>query len=107
MGVRQRELPAERPGHDADQVGLLGHSAGAGIVAAVATDPQFLEHAGSVWQAQMDAFADKLRGAGVDVQIIDATGYSHGDVNQLIGSTTDPIMTKPATAFFERCFAKG
>ena len=53
-----------------------------------------------------DAFADKLRGAGVDVQIIDATGYSHGDVNQLIGSTTDPIMTKPVTAFFERCFAK-
>jgi hypothetical protein len=56
--------------------------------------------------ANMDAFADKLRGAGVDVQIIDATGYSHGDVNQLIGSTTDPIMTKPVTAFFERCFAK-
>jgi len=166
---------AKEYGLDADQVGLLGHSAGAGIVAAVATDEQFLENAGlgldslrcafpddinfdvaqgirfggnlavisrqafgddpavwddaspinhiepgkdippmlltrragPIWQTQMDAFADKLRGAGVDVQIIDATGYSHGDVNQLIGSTTDPIMTKPVTAFFERCFAKG
>jgi acetyl esterase/lipase len=166
---------AKRYGLDPDRVGLLGHSAGAGIVAAVATDEQFLENAGLglhalqcafpddinfdvaqgirfggnlafisrqafgddpavwedaspinhvefgkdippmlltrrgglVWQRQMDAFAAKLRGAGVDVRIIDATGYSHGDVNQLIGSTTDSIMTKPVTAFFERCFAKG
>ena len=165
---------AKEYGLDPDQVGLLGHSAGAGVVAAVATDEQFLEKAGLgldalqcafpddinfdvaqgirfggnlafisrqafgddpavwddaspinhvepgkdippmlltrrgglVWQRQMDAFADKLRGAGIDVQIIDATGYTHADVNQLIGSTTDPIMTKPVTAFFERCFAK-
>ena len=162
-------------GLDADRVGLLGHSAGAGIVAAVATDERFLENAGlgldsmrcafpddtegfdvaariangglparlyrfvfgtdpAAWNdaspinhvargkdippmlltqrgepsrvAQLQAFADKLRGTGVDVEVIDATGYSHGDVNQLIGSTTDPIMTKPVTAFFERCFAK-
>jgi len=166
---------AKKYGLDPHQVGILGHSAGAGIVAAVATDERFLEHAGlgldslrcafpddinfdvaqgitfggplavisrqafgddpavwqqaspishvergkgippmlltrragPVWQAQMEAFADALRGAGVDVQIIDATGYSHTDVNRLIGSTTDPIMTKPVTAFFERCFAKG
>jgi len=165
---------AKRYGLDPDQVGLLGHSAGAGIVAAVATDEQFLEQAGlgldtlrcafpddinfdvaqgirfggnlgfisrqafgddpavwddaspinhvepgkdippilltrrgaPAWQAQMDAFAAKLQGAGVDVQIIDATAYSHAQVNQLIGSTADPVMTKPVTAFFERCFAK-
>jgi arylformamidase len=165
---------ASKYGIDPDRVGLLGHSAGAGIVAAVATDEQFLEHAGlgldalrcafpddisfdvteavrigghyadisrqafgddpdvwaeaspinhvekgkgippvllvrragPWWQRQMDAFADKLRGAGVDVQIIDATGYSHNQVNRLIGSTTDPVMTAPVTTFFERCFAK-
>jgi hypothetical protein len=57
--------------------------------------------------AQLQAFADALRGAGVEVQIIDATGYSHRDVNELIGSTADPVMTKPVTAFFERCFAEG
>ena len=175
MGVRQRELPAERPGHDADQVGLLGHSAGAGIVAAVATDERFLENAGlgldslrcafpddtegfdvaariangglparlyqfvfgtdpAAWNeaspinhvargkdippmlltqrgepsrvVQLQAFAEALRGAEVDVQVIDATGYSHMDVNELIGSTTDTVMTKPVTAFFDRCFEK-
>ena len=165
---------AKQYGIDRDEVGLLGHSAGAGIVAAVATDEQFLEKAGfgldslqcafpddinfdvaqgirfggnlafisrqafgddpavwddaspinhvepgkgippilltrrgaPAWQAQMDAFAARLRGAGVDVQIIDATGYSHAQVNRLIGSTADPVMTTPVTAFFERCFAK-
>jgi acetyl esterase/lipase len=160
---------------DPDQVGILGHSAGAGIVAAVATDEQFLEEAGlgldalrcafpddtegfdvaaritnggrasllyssvfgtdpAGWRdaspinhvergkdippmlltqrgepsrvAQLESFADALRGAGVDVEVIDATGYSHGDVNRLIGSTTDPVMTKPVTTFFDRCFAE-
>ncbi len=55
--------------------------------------------------AQMQAFADELRAAGVDVQVIDASGYTHGDVNRLIGSTTDPVMTKPVTDFFTKCFA--
>jgi len=166
---------AKRYDIDPEQVGILGHSAGAGIVAAVATDGQFLENAGlgldalqcafpddtegfdvaariangglparlyqfvfgtdpAGWKdaspinhvargkdippmlltqrgepsrvAQLQAFADRLRGAGVDVQVIDATGYSHMDVNELIGSTTDPVMTKPVTAFFDQCFAK-
>jgi acetyl esterase/lipase len=165
---------AKQYGLDPDQVGILGHSAGAGIVAAVATDEQFLENAGlgldalrcafpddisfdvtkavaigghyaeisrqafgddpdvweqaspinhveagkgippmlltrrggPWWQSQMDEFADALRSAGVDVRIIDATRYGHGDVNKLIGSTTDPVMTEPVTAFFEDCFAK-
>jgi acetyl esterase/lipase len=167
---------AEQYGLDPDQVGIFGHSAGGGIVAAVATDEQFLENAGlgldslrcafpddtegfdvavriaggslgarlyqfvfgtdpAVWQvasplshveagkdippmlltqrgdpgrvAQLQAFADALRAAGVDVQIVDATGYSHGEVNALIGSTTDPVMTEPVTAFFGDCFAGG
>jgi acetyl esterase/lipase len=160
---------------DPDRIGILGHSAGAGIVAAIATDEQFLEDAGlgldtlrcafpddtegfdvtqriaggglgarlyrfvfgpdpQVWEqaspinhveagkdvppmlltrrgepsriAQLEAFADALRGAGVDVEVIDATGYSHGEVNSLIGSTTDPVMTEPVTKFFQKCFAE-
>jgi acetyl esterase/lipase len=160
-------------GIDPEQVGILGHSAGAGIVAAIATDEQYLEDAGvgldtlrcafpddtegfdvagriadggraariyenafgtdpATWAdaspinhiesgkdippvlltqrgaprrvAQMQAFADALRAAGVDVEVIDATGYSHGDVNRLIGSTTDDVMTAPVTQFFEQCF---
>jgi acetyl esterase/lipase len=163
---------ADRLGLDPEQVGLLGHSAGAGIVAAVATDEQFLEHAGlgldavqcafpddisfdvtaairiggpygeisrqafgddpavweeaspinhveagkgippmlltrrggRWWQSQMDSFADALRAADAPVQIIDATAYDHADVNRLIGSTTDPVMTEPVTRFFQECF---
>jgi acetyl esterase/lipase len=165
---------SKKYGLDPEQVGILGHSAGAGIVATVATDEQFLKKAGlgldtlkcafpddtegfdvaariadggmaariyenafgtdpAVWKeaspinhvergkhippmlltqrgepgrvAQLQAFADELRGAGVPVTIIDASGYSHMQVNQLIGSTTDPLMTKPVTAFFDHCFA--
>ena len=53
--------------------------------------------------AQLEQFADALRAADVDVEVIDATSYSHMDVNRLVGSTTDPVMTKPVTAFFEDC----
>jgi acetyl esterase/lipase len=165
---------AKQYGLDPKRVGLFGHSAGAGIVAAIATDEQFLEHAGlgldavqcafpddinfdiadgiaiggnlaiisrqafgddpkvwdeaspishvergkgippmlltrragPWWQAQMDRFAASLRDAGVPVTIIDATGYTHAQVSQLIGSTTDPVMTKPVTEFFTSCFVK-
>jgi acetyl esterase/lipase len=156
---------------DPDRIGILGHSAGAGIIAAVATDEQFLEHAGlgldtlrcafpddisfdvteairiggpyaaisrqafgddpavweqasplkhvdtgkgippmlltrrggRWWQAQMDAFAAALRAADVEVEIIDAAGLTHADVNRLIGSTADPTMTEPVTTFFREC----
>jgi len=158
---------------DRERVGLFGHSAGAGIVAAVATDELFLEDAGlgldaircafpddtegfdvaariaagglasriyrqvfgddpATWEeasplshvergkaippmlltrrgeptrvAQLEQFADALRDVGVDVEVIDATGYSHMEVNRLIGSTDDPVMTTPVSRFFEGCF---
>jgi acetyl esterase/lipase len=57
------------------------------------------------WQQWMEGFADRLRGAGVDVAIVDATGYGHDDATRLIGSTTDPVMTVPVAQFFARCFA--
>jgi arylformamidase len=56
--------------------------------------------------AQLEEFADALRAADVDVEVIDASSYSHSDVNRLVGSTTDPVMTKPVTAFFEHCFGR-
>jgi acetyl esterase/lipase len=164
---------ADEYGLDTDRAGILGHSAGAQIVASLTTDERYLEDVGlgldriqcsfpddtegfdvvarvaganrgarlyaaifgtdpAVQEdaspiehveagkdipsmllvqrgeptrvAQLEEFADALWAADVDVQVIDATGYSHGDVNRLIGSTVDPIMTKPVTAFFERCF---
>jgi acetyl esterase/lipase len=161
-------------GLDPEQVGILGHSAGAQIVASVTTDEHYLEDVGLGLDriacafpddtegfdvaarvamgnrgarlyavifgsdpatqrdasplehveagkdipstllvrrgepsrvAQLEQFAAALRSADVDVEIIDATGYSHAEVNELIGSTEDPIMTKPVKAFFEECFA--
>ena len=164
---------AEEFGLDPEQIGILGHSAGAQIVASVTTDEHYLEDVGLGLDrvacafpddtegfdvearvatgnrgarlytvifgsdpaiqrdasplehveagkdipamllvrrgepsrvAQLEQFAAALRAADVDVEIIDATGYSHAEVNELIGSTGDPIMTKPVTAFFEECF---
>jgi acetyl esterase/lipase len=57
------------------------------------------------WEQWMEEFAARLRGAGVEVSVVDATGYTHDQVTQLIGSTTDPVMTTPVTDFFTRCFA--
>jgi acetyl esterase/lipase len=39
---------AEETGIDADHIAVLGHSAGAGIVASLATDPAYLETVGMV-----------------------------------------------------------
>ncbi len=165
---------AQEYGLDTDHVGILGHSAGAQIVASLTTDERYLDDVGLGLDeiqcsfpddtegfdvvarvaagnrgarlyaaifgadpetqreaspiehveagkdipsmllvqrgrpsrvAQLDEFADALRAADVDVQVIDATGYSHMQVNDLVGSTVDPIMTKPVTAFFDDCFS--
>jgi acetyl esterase/lipase len=164
---------ADEFGLDPDRVAIMGHSAGAQIVASITTDEHYLEGVGlgldrircsfpddtegfdvearvaggnrgarlyaaifgtdpAVQRdasplrhvergkdippmllvqrgepsrvAQLEEFADALRAADVDVEVIDASGYSHRDVNHLIGSTTDPVMTKPVTAFLEDCF---
>ncbi len=164
---------ADEYGLDTERVGILGHSAGAQIVASVTTDERYLEDVGlgldriqcafpvdtegfdvearvatgsrgarlyaaifgtdpAVQReaspirhvepgkdvppmllvrrgepprvAQLEAFADALRDADVPVDVIDATGYSHAEVNDLIGSTDDPVMTDPVRAFYRRCF---
>jgi arylformamidase len=164
---------ARRYDLDPDRLALLGHSAGAGIVAAVTTDERYLEAQGlslgaiscsvpidtegfdvsarigsggraallyrsvfgndpAVWpeasplthvqagkgipstllvrrgnasrQAQLDEFAAALRDADVDVEVIDATGLSHGDVNTRIGEPGDDVMTPAVTGFLDGCF---
>lgn len=166
---------AEEYGLDTNRVAIMGHSAGAQIVASLTTDEHYLEDVGlgldrircsfpddtegfdvearvamrnrgarlyaaifgsdaavqreaspiehveagkdipsmllvergePARVAQLHEFADALREADVDVTIIDANGYSHMDVNRLVGSTTDPVMTEPVTAFLGDCFAR-
>jgi acetyl esterase/lipase len=56
-------------------------------------------------RAQAEAFADALRAAGSEVEVIDATGYSHADVNQLLGEAGETVETPTITAFLQRCLA--
>ena len=37
--------------------------------------------------------------------MVDATGYSHADVSQRLGTTDDAVVTPPVTTFLESCLA--
>lgn len=50
-------------------------------------------------------FLAALQSAGVPATAIDARGLTHGDVNQLIGASSDTRMTPPLTTFLTGCFA--
>ena len=56
-------------------------------------------------KAQATAFADALEAAGAQVTVVDATGYSHADVSQRLGTTDDAVVTPPVTTFLESCLA--
>jgi acetyl esterase/lipase len=56
-------------------------------------------------QAEAQAFADAVRHAGGEVVVVDAEGYSHGDVNQRLATAGESVVTPPVTAFFEACLA--
>jgi arylformamidase len=58
-------------------------------------------------KAQANAFADALRATGADVTVVDATGYSHADVNQRLGTDGETVVTQPVTTFLESCLAQG
>ncbi len=49
------------------------------------------------------AFANRLRGLGVGVTVIDARSLSHGEVNTRIGAPGDKVMTPPLTKFLTGC----
>ncbi len=50
-------------------------------------------------------FADALGATGAAVTVVDATGYSHRDVNQRLGTPDDTVVTPPVTSFLEECLA--
>ena len=158
-------------GGDPERIGLLGHSAGAQIVASVGTDERYLAAHGlalsdvgcvgaldtegfdvarragagipvyraafgddpAVWadasptthvapgkdipsflvvergsrlrRHGQQSFVDALRGAGVDVTVLDAGSLTHGEVNASIGAPGDDVMTAPLIDFLSGCFA--
>ena len=56
-------------------------------------------------KAQAAAFADALRTAGGTVTVVDAEGYTHGDVSLKLGTADDAVVTPPVTTFLESCLA--
>jgi arylformamidase len=56
-------------------------------------------------KAQANEFADALRAHGADVTVVDATGYSHADVSQRLGTAGDSVVTPPVTTFLQSCLA--
>jgi acetyl esterase/lipase len=56
-------------------------------------------------QGGQERFADALQRAGGDVTILDATTYTHGEVNQMIGVDGDTVMTPPIEEFTRDCLS--
>lgn len=56
-------------------------------------------------QSIEQAFADRLRSAGVRVAVIDARSLTHGQVNSRIGLPGDTVITPPLLRFLMGCFA--
>ena len=159
-------------GGDPDRIALMGHSAGAHLVALVSTDESFLAALGVVLNAikgvialdtggydipenliygptalYVNAFGDDpavwaeaspithvesgkgiapcflvrrgaafrqqlcvdyaavLEGSGVDTTVIDATGYTHSQVNTAIGYPQESLITIPLMTFLDQVFA--
>ncbi len=69
--------------------------------------PSFLvvERGGPPRRYGQQSFIAALRGAGVDVTVLDAGSLTHGEVNARIGAPGDDVMTAPLTDFLSGCFA--
>lgn len=56
------------------------------------------------WTAKAERLADALRGAGVPTTVVDAgAAVSHEDVNQMIGTPGDAVVTPAILDFVQRC----
>jgi acetyl esterase/lipase len=53
--------------------------------------------------AAAQAFATAAEGAGSSVEVLEATGLTHGDVNRLIGTADDTVITPAVTTFLTDC----
>ena len=49
------------------------------------------------------AFADAVTEAGGQAEVLDATGYTHGDVNKRLGEPGETVVTPPVEAFTKEC----
>jgi len=58
----------------------------------------------AVRQQGQARFAASLREAGVPTTVVRTPGYSHGDVNRLLGDPTDDVLTPRVEAFLNACF---
>ena len=56
-------------------------------------------------KAQAEGFAAALRGAGAEVTVVEADGYSHADVNARLGTAGETVETPTITEFLTACLA--
>ena len=54
-------------------------------------------------QQQARDFATAVEGAGSTAQVVTATGYSHAEVNRVVGDPTDAVVGAPVEAFLGDC----
>ncbi len=52
-------------------------------------------------------FAAALQHAGVEAKVVDATGYSHNEVNSRIGAPGESVVTPPVMQFLSTCLGGG
>jgi arylformamidase len=52
------------------------------------------------------AFADAVTSAGGDATVVEAPGYTHGDVNRRLGTKGETVVTPPIEDFFTDCFGR-
>jgi len=72
-----------------------------------ATDaPQLVIRRGTLGRQRVQIeYARALRAAGVPATVVVTPAYSHGEVNQYLGSVNDDVMTPEIEAFLDACFA--
>ncbi len=72
-----------------------------------AADPaELVVRRGSLRRQQgQRAFAQELRSEGIPTTVVPTPGYSHSDVNRLLGDPSDDLLTPPVEAFLDDCFA--
>jgi acetyl esterase/lipase len=66
--------------------------------------PQLVVRRGTLGRQRGQAeFAQALRDAGVATTVVPTPGYSHGDVNTLLGTPTDDLLTPEVEDFLDDC----